>query len=135
MAGAPAALRGEWLPKMAAGDAVVVPALQERRARYQLSHVTTTATQSGGGWVLTGQKSVVPAADEAVAFVVPARISEALTTERDRRDPGGGLLGVRSRGAGEQEEGEAAAEHHALRIRLLRAGRLGRQPLRRGLWT
>ena len=74
---APEAVQAVWLPKIADASALVVPALQERRARYQLSHVTTTATQSGGCWVLSGQKSVVPAADEADAFVVPARISGA----------------------------------------------------------
>ncbi len=77
LSAAPEAVQAVWLPKIADASALVVPALQERRARYQLSHVTTTATQSGGGWVLTGQKSVVPAADEADAFVVPARISGA----------------------------------------------------------
>ena len=75
LSAAPDAVQAEWLPKIAAGEALVVPALQERSARYTLSHVTTTATQGAGGWTLSGQKSVVPAADEADAFVVPARIS------------------------------------------------------------
>jgi hypothetical protein len=72
---APAEVQAAWFPKIADASALVVPALQERAARYQLSHVTTTATQAGGGWQLSGQKSVVPAADEADAFIVPARIS------------------------------------------------------------
>lgn len=72
---APAEVQAAWLPKIADASALVVPALQERAARYQLSHVTTTATQAGGAWQLSGQKSVVPAADEADAFIVPARIS------------------------------------------------------------
>ena len=79
LSAAPAGLQAAWLPKIATADALVVPALQERSARYRLSHVTTTATQSATqsatGWTVTGQKSVVPAADEADAFVVPARIS------------------------------------------------------------
>ena len=79
LSAAPAALQAAWLPKIASADALVVPALQERGARYRLNHVTMTATQSATqtatGWTLNGQKSVVPAADEADAFVVPARIS------------------------------------------------------------
>ncbi len=74
---APAALQAEWLPRIASAEALVVLAHQERTARYRLNHVSTTATKGAGGWVLNGQKSVVPAADEADAFIVPARISGA----------------------------------------------------------
>jgi alkylation response protein AidB-like acyl-CoA dehydrogenase len=74
---APAALQAAWLPRMASGQALVVPALQERAARYQLSHVTTQATQHGAAWQLHGAKCVVSAGDEADAFIVPARISGA----------------------------------------------------------
>ena len=81
LAAAPDAVQAAWYPKIASADALVVPALQERSARYLLNHVTTTATQSGGDWVLSGQKSVVPAADEADAFIVPARISGAVDAE------------------------------------------------------
>ena len=77
LAAAPAAVQEVWLPKIASAEALVVLAHQERGARYRLHHVTTTATQQGGVWVLTGQKSVVPAADEADAFIVPARIAGA----------------------------------------------------------
>ena len=55
----------------------MIPALQERAARHRLSHVTTRATRSGEGWALDGSKLVVPAADEASAFIVPARSSGA----------------------------------------------------------
>jgi hypothetical protein len=77
LAAAPEAVQAEWLPKIASAEALVVLAHQERQARYRLNHVTTTATQTGGAWVLTGQKGVVPAADEADAFIVPARIGGA----------------------------------------------------------
>jgi alkylation response protein AidB-like acyl-CoA dehydrogenase len=77
LSAAPAAVQAAWLPKIADASALVVPALQERGARYRLSHVSTTATQGVGGWSLTGQKHVVPAADEADAFVVVARVSGA----------------------------------------------------------
>ncbi len=72
---APAALQAAWLPKMAAGEALVVLAHQERAARYRWQHVSTRAEQSASAWTLTGHKSVVPAGDEADAFIVPARIS------------------------------------------------------------
>jgi alkylation response protein AidB-like acyl-CoA dehydrogenase len=77
MSAAPAELQAAWLPRIASAEVLVVPALQERGARYRLSHVSTTATQGAAGWVLSGQKIVVPAADEADAFVVPARIKGA----------------------------------------------------------
>ena len=57
---------------MATGEALVVLAHQERAARYRLHHVTTRATANGAGYMLSGAKSVVPAGDEADAFIVPA---------------------------------------------------------------
>jgi alkylation response protein AidB-like acyl-CoA dehydrogenase len=75
LAGAPQAVQKAWLPRMASGQAVVVLAHQERAARYRLQHVSTRATSTGGKWVLNGSKSVVPAGDEADAFIVPARFS------------------------------------------------------------
>lgn len=77
LSAAPETVKAAWLPKIASAEALVVPAIQERGARYQLSHVTTTATPGAAGWTLTGQKHVVPAADEADAFVVVARLSGA----------------------------------------------------------
>ena len=78
LSAAPDAVKAAWLPKIADASALVVPAIQERSARYQLNHITTTASQGANGWTLSGQKHVVPAADEADAFVVPARISGAV---------------------------------------------------------
>jgi len=75
LAAAPAALQAQWLPEIASGEALVVPALQERGSRYHLNKVTTRATQAGDGWTLTGTKTVVPGGDEAQAFIVPARIT------------------------------------------------------------
>ncbi|TDM09378.1 MAG: acyl-CoA dehydrogenase [Ideonella sp. MAG2] len=72
---APAALQADWLPRVAEGSALVVLAHQERAARYRLHHVTTPAQREGDQWRLSGGKSVVPAGDEADAFIVPARLS------------------------------------------------------------
>ena len=73
LAHAPAALQAAWLPRIVGGEALVVLAQQERAARYRLGHVTTRARQTAEGWVLDGAKSLVPAGDEADAFIVPAR--------------------------------------------------------------
>lgn len=75
LSGAPAAVQQAWLPKIAGGEALVVLAHQERRSRYALNRVATRAVEAGGGWKLSGTKVVVPAGDEADAFVVPARLS------------------------------------------------------------
>jgi alkylation response protein AidB-like acyl-CoA dehydrogenase len=74
---APAALQSAWLPKIAGGDALLVLAQQERASRYRLNRVAMRASEAGGGWQLSGTKVVVPAGDEADAFIVPARISGA----------------------------------------------------------
>jgi len=71
---APEALQAAWLPAIAGGESLVVPALQERAARYQMTHVTTQAQSGADGWRLDGTKCVVPGADEADVFIVPARV-------------------------------------------------------------
>lgn len=70
---APDAVKSQWLPKIAAGEALVVLAQQERKARYRLDQCETQATQSGKGWKLSGDKSIVPAGDQADGFLVPAK--------------------------------------------------------------
>jgi len=74
LAAAPALLQGAWLPRLAAGEALVVPALQEQTARYRLHHVGVHAVAAGESWALTGVKTMVPAGDEADAYIVPARL-------------------------------------------------------------
>ena len=110
MMAAPESLRAQWLPRMATGEALVVLAHQERAARYRLHHVTTRATAADGQHVLTGFKSVVPAGDEADAFIVSARLSESYD---DRRGIGLFLVernstGVSVRGYPTQDGGRAA---------------------------
>ena len=77
LAAAPDALQSTWLPKMADGSALVVLAHQEHKARYRLNQVATRATATGSGHTLSGRKTVVPAGDEADAFIVPARLAGA----------------------------------------------------------
>ena len=69
---APDAVKAQWLPKIASGEALVVLAQQERKSRYDLTQCETKATQSGNAWTVSGAKSVVPAGDQADAFIVPA---------------------------------------------------------------
>ena len=78
LAAAPAALQRTWLPRLASGEALVVLAQQERESRYRIAQVATAAQRAGGGWQLSGHKNVVPVADEADAFIVPARIAGAV---------------------------------------------------------
>jgi hypothetical protein len=76
LAAAPADARGDLLAQIAAGEATVVLALQERGTRYRFAHVETTATRdaASGAWRVNGRKSLVPIGDCADAFLVPARI-------------------------------------------------------------
>ena len=72
-------VQAHWGPRMASGEALVVWAHQERQARYQLEQVATRAVASESGasasasYRLTGLKSLVPAGDEADAFLVAAQ--------------------------------------------------------------
>ncbi|MBL8330652.1 MAG: acyl-CoA dehydrogenase family protein [Rubrivivax sp.] len=78
LATAPPALQQRWLPRMASGEALVVLAHQERAARYRLDQVATRAAETPEGWRLDGHKSVVPAGDEADAFIVPAHSAHGI---------------------------------------------------------
>eukprot|EP01035_Chromulina_nebulosa_P052415 gene52415-71468_t len=61
--------KAAWMPRMAAGEAIVVLAQQERGARYQLNRCAALASESGGAWTVSGTKSVVAVGDQADAFV------------------------------------------------------------------
>lgn len=74
---APESMRSFWLPKISAGDNLVVFAYQERSARHCIDKCETRATKVGDIWRITGTKSVVPAGDHADAFIVPAIMEDA----------------------------------------------------------
>ena len=64
---------------IADGEALVVLAHQERaRALPARPRGHAAAQAAGGSWQLSGTKSVVPAGDEADAFIVPARVGGAV---------------------------------------------------------
>jgi alkylation response protein AidB-like acyl-CoA dehydrogenase len=93
-----------WLPTIASGDALVVLAHQERKARYRLDVCDTQATQAGSGWTINGAKSIVPAGDQADAFLVPAAANGKIGLFLVERTANG----VHTRGYGTQEGGRAA---------------------------
>ncbi len=86
---AEAAVRDEWLPRIAGGEALVVLAHQERAARYRLDVCETLATSDHR---LTGQKSVVLAGDQADAFIVPARVGSGIALYLVAKDAAGVTL-------------------------------------------
>ena len=69
---APEAIKSNWLPKVAVGDALVVLAYQERGARYDFSKCEAKASLSDDKWTLTATKSIVTSGDHADAFLVSA---------------------------------------------------------------
>ncbi|QLA80998.1 acyl-CoA dehydrogenase [Acidovorax sp. JMULE5] len=71
---APANVQSAWLPRVASGEALVVLAQQERKARYRLDVCEAKAAPARDGYALTATKSVVAAGDKADAFIVPAQL-------------------------------------------------------------
>lgn len=71
---ADAATKQAWLPRIAGGEALVVLAWQEKKARYRLDVCAATAKKGGDGYTVHGTKGVVPAGDQADAFLVPAQL-------------------------------------------------------------
>ncbi len=101
---APEAVKSQWLSKIAGGEALLVLAYQERAARYRLDICQTTATHTSTGWVLTGSKSIVPAGDQAEAFIVPASVEGKPALFLVSRS----VSGVVTRGYGTQDGSRAA---------------------------
>jgi len=66
-------LKAEWLPKIAAGEAMMAFAFAEPTGRYNLADLATTAKKQGGNYVLSGQKAVVIGAPWADQLIVTAR--------------------------------------------------------------
>jgi alkylation response protein AidB-like acyl-CoA dehydrogenase len=79
------AQQGEWLPRLAAGDAKATLAVTEPNARWDAAGIAaTTAREAGpGGFVLSGTKMFVPDAHLADVLVVAARSRERGSTLED----------------------------------------------------
>ncbi|GAB3469153.1 acyl-CoA dehydrogenase family protein [Polaromonas eurypsychrophila] len=101
---APEAVKTAWLPKIASGEALVVLASQERAARYQLDVCEAKASSALAGWTLSATKTVVPAGDQADAFIVPALAGGKIALFLVERS----AAGVTTRGYGTQDGGRAA---------------------------
>ncbi len=97
-------VKAAWLPRIASGEALVVLAQQERGARYRLDACQATATPAGSGWTVSGAKSVVPAGDQADAFLVPATANGQIALFLIERS----ASGVSTQGYGTQDGGRAA---------------------------
>ncbi len=69
------ALTREFVPKIISGEAVLAFAQAEPQSRYNLADIRTTAVKKGGGYVLSGHKSVVVGAPWATQLIVTARNS------------------------------------------------------------
>ena len=101
---APADVQAQWLPKIASGEALVVLACQERKARYRLDICEAKAAPAGAGWSLSATKSIVPAGDMADAWLVPAMLDGKLALFLVERSADG----VASKGYGTQDGSRAA---------------------------
>jgi alkylation response protein AidB-like acyl-CoA dehydrogenase len=77
------------LPRIGAGEIKLALACYEAAGRYDLSQVACTAVRSGGGWRLSGRKTVVLDAPSADYFLVSARISADAVEARNERDAAG----------------------------------------------
>lgn len=67
-----------FLEPMIEGRTSLALAWQERSSRYDVAKVETTATRSGGGYALTGEKTYVLNGHAADQVVVSARVDGAL---------------------------------------------------------
>jgi len=101
---APDAMATDCLPGIASGDSIVVLAHQERASRYRLERCTTIATDSAGGWALSGAKTMVCLGDQARAFLVPAMLAGGIALFLVQ----GQGPGVSTRGYGTLDGGHAA---------------------------
>jgi pimeloyl-CoA dehydrogenase small subunit len=109
--GASDALKGEFLPLIAGGEALFAVAHTERHSRYDLADVTTTARRDGEDYVLEGEKSVVLGGDSADWLIISARISGG---RRDRDGIGLFLVDAKAEGVSRRgyptQDGMRAAE-------------------------
>jgi alkylation response protein AidB-like acyl-CoA dehydrogenase len=72
-------LAGAVLPAVIEGKMKLAFAHAESGARYELSSVKTMARESGGGWILEGEKAAVLGAPMADKLVVSARTGEGIS--------------------------------------------------------
>jgi alkylation response protein AidB-like acyl-CoA dehydrogenase len=71
------AMKASWLPGLADGTRRMAFALTEPDAGSNSHNVSTTARRAGTGWVITGGKYYISAADECEALLLVARDDSA----------------------------------------------------------
>ena len=71
-------VKQDWLPRIASGEALVVLAHTEAKSRYRLDICEAKATPSGNAYTITASKCVVPAGDQADAWLVPAQLNGSI---------------------------------------------------------
>jgi len=105
-AGSPS-LKGKLLPRIGAGEVKLALACYEAEGRYDLSQVACAAAPGGGGWRLSGRKTVVLDAPSADYFLVSARAVGGAGGARDislflvgREAPGVTLLAYPTQSGG-----------------------------------
>ncbi|MBT9513607.1 MAG: acyl-CoA dehydrogenase family protein [Acidovorax sp.] len=101
---APADVQGAWLPRVASGEALLVLAYQERKARYRLDVCDAKAASAPAGYAVTATKSIVAAGDQADAFIVPAQLDGKIALFLVERS----AAGVTTRGYVTQDGSRAA---------------------------
>ena len=75
---APTDVQAQWLPRIASGEALVVLAQQERGARYAPEKCESKSVSAHDSYTLTATKNMVPAGDQADAWIVPAMLDGTL---------------------------------------------------------
>ncbi len=109
----------EWLPGASSGETVLTAAVAEDHAAFPERPVTS-AVHEGGGWLLTGSKTVVPAGVEASLFLVPATTDEGTALFLVRQGDEGVSVSAQLLSGGEQ-----VARLDLDGVRLTAASRLG----------
>lgn len=101
----------ELIPQIAQGQRKFAFAHIERRSRWNLADVATTARSNGSSWVLNGAKSVVLHGDVADSILVTARVSGE---QADRNGIGLFLIDASTSGVSRRgyptQDGQRAAE-------------------------
>jgi len=69
--------KAEWLPRVASGEAIAAYALTEPETGSDAANIAMKAERSGGGWVLTGEKSYISNGTIADVLTVFARTGSA----------------------------------------------------------
>jgi cyclohexanecarboxyl-CoA dehydrogenase len=67
------AIKSEWLPKMAKGEAIIAICLTEPRGGSDASNLALKAKLEGDHYIINGEKTSITFADRADAYVVFAR--------------------------------------------------------------